>query len=114
MADQTKAAGVFKDLETRITPEILKQIGGIYQFDITKDGKTYQWTADLKNGKGSIAQGPAAKADCTITAADDDFAGMMSGKLNPQQLFMSQKLKVKGNMGLAMKLSKLQPPKAAL
>ncbi|PRP85415.1 non-specific lipid-transfer protein isoform 4 proprotein [Planoprotostelium fungivorum] len=114
MAAELKAAQVFKDLETRVTPDLIKQLGGVYQFDITKDGKTHQWTADLKNGKGSIAQGPAQKADCTITANDDDFTGMMTGKLNPQQLFMNGKLKVKGNMGLAMKLTKLQPPKSNL
>ena len=44
------------------------------------------------------------KADITITIKDDDMVDLASGKLNPQQAFMKGKLKIKGNMGLAMKL----------
>jgi len=110
-----KAQAVFDDLAKKIssTPDLVKQIGGIYQFDVTAGGKTKSWTVDLKNGKGSVAEG-TGKADCTIVASDDDFVGMMTGKLNSQQLFMQGKLKIKGNMGLAMKLNKLQSAKASL
>jgi len=111
-----KATAVFDELAKRIAanPDLVKQIGGVYQFDITAGGKTKTWTADLKNGKGSVSEGAAPKADCTITTSDDDFVGMMTGKLNSQTLFMQGKLKIKGNMGLAMKLNKLQSAKAAL
>eukprot|EP01114_Cavostelium_apophysatum_P015397 TRINITY_DN417_c0_g1_i1.p1 TRINITY_DN417_c0_g1~~TRINITY_DN417_c0_g1_i1.p1 ORF type:complete len:275 (-),score=88.82 TRINITY_DN417_c0_g1_i1:39-776(-) len=111
-----KATAVFDELNKRIAsnPDLVKQIGGVYQFDITKDGKTQSWWVDLKNGKGSVGEGKSEKADCTLTTGDDDFVGMMTGKLNSQQLFMQGKLKIKGNMGLAMKLGKLNAPKAAL
>jgi len=112
-----RAAVVFEELSKRIasSPELVQQIGGIYQWEITKPGASTQfWTADLKNGKGNVAQGKADKPDCTLTVSDDDFVGMMTGKLNSQQLFMQGKLKIKGNMGLAMKLGKLQQAKASL
>jgi len=111
-----KAAVVFDELTKRIAanPDLVKAIGGVYQFDVTSAGKTKSWTVDLKNGKGSVSEGPAPKADCTLSTSDDDFVGMMTGKLNSQQLFMQGKLKMKGNMGLAMKLNKLQSAKASL
>jgi len=113
---QFRAATVFDGLTKTIAsnPDLVKSIAGIYQFDITAGGKNKTWTVDLKNGKGSVAEGPASKADCTISASDEDFDGMMTGKLNSQQLFMQGKLKIKGNMGLAMKLGKLSTAKAAL
>jgi len=111
-----RSAAVFEDLKKRVaaTPDLVQQVNGVYQFDISKDGKTESWTVDLKNGKGSVAAGKAPKADCTLAVVDDDFVGMMTGKINSQQLFTQGKLKIKGNMGLAMKLTKLQQAKAAL
>ena len=71
------------------------------QFIVTPGG---EWVVDLKNGSGSVKPGKAAKADLTLTVSDDDFVALAEGKLNPQQAFMRGKLKLKGNMGLAMKL----------
>ena len=38
---------------------------------------------------------------------ENDFVDLMTGKLNGQSAFMSGKMKIKGNMGAAMKLGKL-------
>ena len=43
----------------------------------------------------------------TLTIADKDLVDMANGDLNGQSAFMSGKLKLKGNMGLAMKLETL-------
>jgi len=113
-----RAQAVFDELTKRIAenPSLVQQIGGVYHFNITNGpaGATGSWTVDLKSGKGSVASGKPEKADCTLVVGDEDFVGMMTGKLNSQQLFMQGKLKIQGNMGLAMKLNKLQAPKAAL
>ena len=45
------------------------------------------WTLDLREGKGSVAKGvPADKPDLTLTINDENFAKMVMGKLNPQQV----------------------------
>lgn len=43
-------------------------------------------------------------ADCTMTASADTLQGMLEGDLNPTAAFMSGKLKVEGDMSVAMKL----------
>ena len=58
------------------------------------------------------------KGDVTISMKDDDLTQMLAGKLAAQQAYFQGRLKVQGNMGLAMKLQELtknaQPVKAKL
>ncbi len=46
-------------------------------------------------------------ADCTINVSMDDFNALLKQELNPMAAFMSGKIKVKGDMGIAMKLQSL-------
>ena len=47
------------------------------------------------------------EADSTITIKKKSLANMMSGKLDPMIAFMSGRIKVKGSMGVALKLQSL-------
>lgn len=53
-------------------------------------------------GKGA----PPKKASVTLSLSDDDFGKLVTGKANAQKLFMSGKLKVKGDV---MKATKMEP-----
>ena len=46
-------------------------------------------------------------ADCTIVVSKDDFEAMGDGKLDPTMAFMQGKIKVNGDMSVAMKLQPL-------
>ena len=113
-----QARGIFDELAKRLVsmPHLSKKIKATYLWKITKDGKTAgQWFLDLKNGSGSITAGESEKKpDCTITISDDDLVKIMKGKANPQQLFMSGKLKVGGNILLSAKLGDLLKSQAKL
>ncbi|CAH2310862.1 non-specific lipid-transfer [Pelobates cultripes] len=119
--DGFKCQFVFKEIEKKLEEEgdqFVKKIGGIFSFKV-KDGpggKEGTWVIDVKNGKGSVSTSSDKKADCTITMSDADLLALMTGKLNPQTAFFQGKLKIAGNMGMAMKLQslQLQPVKAKL
>ena len=57
---------------------------------------------------GSVGQGQAPNgANVTMEQNTEDFVKMFKGELNPTQAFMGGKLKIKGDMMMAMKLEKL-------
>ncbi|KAJ3196201.1 hypothetical protein HK101_009764 [Irineochytrium annulatum] len=114
--------GLQKSLDT--IPEkdrkaLLIKTKACFEFELENAQGTMQaWYVDLKNGVGEVGVGKAKnKADMTVSIADSDFVDLAAGKINAQKAFMSGKIKIKGNMGLAAKLEgvlKLAGPKAKL
>uniref|UniRef100_A0AAR2J4Q2 SCP2 domain-containing protein n=1 Tax=Pygocentrus nattereri TaxID=42514 RepID=A0AAR2J4Q2_PYGNA len=98
--------------------QFVKKIGGVFAFKV-KDGpggSEAMWIVDVKEGKGCVHNDTSKTADCTISMTDSDLLALMTGKMNPQTAFFQGKLKITGNMGMAMKLQNLQlkPGKAKL
>ncbi len=84
--------------------ENAKQIGAIYKFVLEGDGGG-TWVMNFKDNPG-VVEGEG-EAQCTIKMAATDYVDMVEGKANGQQLFFTGKLKIEGDMGLAMKLQKV-------
>ena len=76
------------------------------QYDISGDGGG-TWNAVIKDGACTVNQGAGTNPNLTLMISAQDWIDMLSGKQSGQMLFMSGKLKVKGDMGLAMKLGSM-------
>lgn len=76
------------------------------QYDISGEGGG-TWNAVIKDGTCAVNPGAAPNPNLTLQIAASDWLDMLSGKQSGQMLFMSGKLKVKGDMGLAMKLGSM-------
>jgi len=117
-----KSAAVFDQLSALLKADgasVVQSMNSILTFRLNNNGQTGVWTMDLKNGTGAVYQGESknGKADVEFTLSDGDFVGLVSRKANAQNLFMGGKLKLKGNMGVAMKFEKVVAsltPKAKL
>lgn len=71
------------------------------KFDFGSAGKLL---IDGANGTASNSDDPA---DATISVAWDDFQKLASGAMDPTMAFMQGKLKVAGDMSVAMQLQSL-------
>ncbi|HYV57868.1 MAG TPA: SCP2 sterol-binding domain-containing protein, partial [Candidatus Nitrosopolaris sp.] len=76
------------------------------QFNLAGDGGG-EWYVSIKDGKAEVVKGKAPAPNMTLSMSAQDYVDMIMGKLNGQMAFMSGKLKISGDMGLAMKMQSL-------
>lgn len=109
MAEQVSSVvEIKKHMPGRFNANASKGLKATYQFDLTGDGgETFH--VDVNDGTCQVCDGAANGASITITMAASDYVDMINGKLNPQMAFMGGKLKIKGDMSLALKMQQLFP-----
>jgi putative sterol carrier protein len=101
MADSVRE--FFESLPTRVDADKTAGMNNSYLFDIESAGK---WLVTVEDGTVSVREGEG-EADCTISTSEENFQKIVSGEQNPTTAYMTGKLKIKGDMGAAMKLQKL-------
>jgi putative sterol carrier protein len=98
---------IFAKMQNKITEKSdeFSKINAVYKFVLNgPDGGT--WIVDLRKTTFGIREADE-EAHCTITLSANDFVNIATGQLGAESAFMRGKLKLFGNMGLAMKLGKL-------
>jgi putative sterol carrier protein len=93
----------FETLESRVDASKTAGMNNSYLFDIDGAGK---WKVDVQDGSVKVTE-DEGDADVTITTSEETFEKITSGEQNATSAYMTGKLKVKGDMGAAMKLQKL-------
>ena len=86
--------------------EKTKDINAIIQFVLTGDGGG-EYVLELAGGNISTRKEKAEAPKLTVSYTVADWREINSGRLNPQMAFMSGKLKISGDMSLAMKLGSI-------
>jgi len=97
------AKDFFDSLASRVDPAKTAGMNNSYLFDIEGAGR---WKVDVQDGNVSVTE-DAEDADVTISTSEETFEKITSGEQNATSAYMTGKLKVKGDMGAAMKLQKL-------
>jgi len=97
---------IFEQMPSQLNADAAKGMNSVIQFKLTGDGGG-DYNVTIKDGACSVAEGAHASPNMTMTIAASDYVDMIMGKLNGQMAFMSGKLKIAGDMGLAMKMQTL-------
>jgi putative sterol carrier protein len=93
----------FEGLPSRVNPDRIEGMNHTYVFDIEGAGV---WTVTVADGAITVSEGPG-EADCTFSTSEENFEKIVAGEQNPTTAYMTGKLKIKGDMGAAMKLQKI-------
>ena len=93
----------FESLPSRADMTKTAGMNNSYAFDIEGAG---QWTVKVTDGSVTVDEG-LEDADAMISTSQEVFEKIVAGEQNPTSAYMTGKLKLKGDMGAAMKLQKL-------
>lgn len=99
-------AEFFSSVSQKVDRDKIQGMNAVYQFNITgDDGGT--WNVKIAGGEVEVGEGAADSPNITLTMTAQDFGDLLSGKLSGQTAFLTGKLKIQGDMTLAMKLQSL-------
>ncbi len=90
----------FDGVSSGVDASKIEGMNAIFQFNIGDD----VYTVAVADGAVNVSEGAAEKASIELTMTPEDFIALTKGELNGQQAFLTGKLKIKGDMTLAMKL----------
>jgi len=101
-------AELFEAMPGQLNSAAAAGMNKIFQWNITGD-EAGKWALKVTNGTGEVIPGGVEKPDITFTISDKDWIAIAEGKLDAMNAFMTGKLKVSGDMMLAMRLQQLFP-----
>lgn len=84
-------------------PEKAEGVDVVIQFNFEGDDGG-DWYVTIKDGTCTIDKGQYDNPTMALTAASSDYVDLVTGKLDGMQAFMQGKLKLKGDLNLAMKM----------
>ena len=99
-------AGLMSKIPEAFIPEKAVGLDAVIQFKFT-GAEAGDWYAVIKDGKVEVLRGSHSAPKMTLTADSGDFVKIFTGELDAMQAFMQGKLKLAGDLNLAMKLTQM-------
>jgi putative sterol carrier protein len=104
MATAEEIAQIFPTMAKRFIPEKAEGVDAVIQFDLSGDSGGLYWLR-IADGQCEAGEGAAENPKMTLMATAEDYLAVVNGEVNPTQAVFTGKLKIAGDMGLAMKLA---------
>ena len=102
----SEVAAFFDQVAGTVDADKVQGMSATYQFNVTGDNGG-EWTVAIADGAVTVAAGTTDSPSITLTIDDANFLDLVAGKLNGQTAFLTGKLKIQGDMTLAMKLQSI-------
>ena len=106
MATAAEVKSIFPAMVARFIPEKAEGVNATILFELKGDNGGYFWIR-VADGSAETGEGEVSNPVMTVKAEADDWFAVATGQMNAMQAFMTGKLKILGDMGLAMKVQSL-------
>ncbi len=104
MSANTNVQELFANMCQSFVPTKAQGEKALIQFDLSGDNGGKYWVR-VEGGQCETGTGAAPSTpDMTLLSSADDWLKVTNGELNAMTAFMQGKIKVQGNMGMALKL----------
>ena len=90
----------------RVDPAKIEGVDAVILFNLTGDGGG-KWTATIADGEVKVEEGETASPTMTLSMTGQDLVALSNGELNPVSAFMQGRIKVSGDMSLALRLQNI-------
>jgi putative sterol carrier protein len=102
MPQINSASEAFASIEDQFDASKAKGVNGSVLFDLSGEGGG-KWAIKFTDGACEVIEGSVESPTTTLSMSAKDFVGMANGNLNAMTAFMQGKIKLQGDMGLAIK-----------
>lgn len=103
MSEELTIQKLMSRMPKAFKPEEAEGVDTVMQYHLTGD-EGGDWIVTIKDGQCTVVEGVAENPEMTLTADAQDYKKIFTGESNAMQAFMQGKLKLAGNLNLAMKL----------
>ena len=103
MSEELTIAKLMSLMPKAFVPEKAGDLEAVIQFNLGGEGGG-DWAVTISEGSCSVNPGIAENPKLTLAAQASDYLDIITGKVNAMSAFAEGKIKLKGDLGLAMKL----------
>jgi putative sterol carrier protein len=97
---------IFKHLPDVFVPEKANGIKAVIQIELSGEGAS-NWIINIADHKIDVTEGVVNSPSMTLQMAASDYVALTRGEINPMALFATGKVRLQGDMGLALKFQQL-------
>ena len=105
MADEITIEEMMNRMPKAFLPDKAGDVEAVIQYHLTGP-EAGDWVVTIGDGKCEVERGTTDNATMTLRADSQDYKDIILGKLDPMSAFMQQKVKLTGNLNMALGLTK--------